>query len=87
MPRYTWLAIWYAFATFEMVYVKRVVDTLPMTTWSRTYYQVSGSQTLKHVMQPGKVSAVQLISIKPLCALMLHGQSSGCGISAWAAVF
>ncbi|KAK9834889.1 hypothetical protein WJX81_006759 [Elliptochloris bilobata] len=36
---YAWVAIWYAFGVFEMVYVKRVVDSVPMTTWSRTYYQ------------------------------------------------
>ena len=37
---YSWIAIWYTFAVFEMVYVKKVVDTVQMTTWSRTYYQV-----------------------------------------------
>lgn len=37
---YIWLAVWYSFAVFEMVYVKKVVDTVEMTTWSRTYYQV-----------------------------------------------
>ena len=36
---YVWLAIWYSFAVFEMVYVKKVVDTVEMTTWSRTYFQ------------------------------------------------
>ena len=36
---YMWLGIWYSFAVFEMVYVKKVVDTVDMTTWSRTYYQ------------------------------------------------
>ena len=37
---YVWILIWYTFAVFEMVYVKKVVDTVKMTTWSRTYYQV-----------------------------------------------
>ena len=37
---YTWVALWYASATFEQVWVKKVVDTIQMTTWSRTYYQV-----------------------------------------------
>lgn len=37
---YVWIGIWYFFAVFEMVYVKKVVDTVQMTTWSRTYYQV-----------------------------------------------
>lgn len=36
---YVWIAVWYAFALFEMVYVKVVVDSVQMTTWSRTYYQ------------------------------------------------
>lgn len=36
---YVWIAVWYAFAVFEMVYVKVVVDSVQMTTWSRTYYQ------------------------------------------------
>ena len=35
---YVWIIIWYTFAVFEMVYVKKVVDTVKMTTWSRTYY-------------------------------------------------
>ena len=37
---YVWLAIWYTFTVFEIVYVKKVVDSVEMTTWSRTYYQV-----------------------------------------------
>ena len=36
---YVWIAVWYAFAVFEMVYVKKVVDSVKMTTWSRSYYQ------------------------------------------------
>lgn len=43
---YLWLGIWYFFAVFEMVYVKKVVDTVEMTTWSRTYYQVDSSHLL-----------------------------------------
>ena len=38
---YVWLGIWYSFAVFEMVWVKKVVDTVEMTTWGRTYYQVN----------------------------------------------
>lgn len=37
---YLWIGIWYSFAIFEVVYVKKVVDTVKMTTWSRAYYQV-----------------------------------------------
>lgn len=36
---YVWLAIWYACAVAEMVFVKQVVDSVRMTTWSRSYYQ------------------------------------------------
>ena len=43
---YVWLGIWYSFAIFEMVYVKKVVDTVEMTTWSRTYFQVTPSSNL-----------------------------------------
>ena len=41
---YAWIAIWYCFAVFEMVYVKKVVDTVQMTTWSRTYYQARAAR-------------------------------------------
>ena len=43
---YVWIAVWYAFAVFEMVYVKIVVDSVQMTTWSRTYYQARPADTL-----------------------------------------
>ena len=43
---YVWIAIWYTFAVFEMVYVKIVVDSVQMTTWSRTYYQARPADTL-----------------------------------------
>ena len=36
---YLWLAIWYAFAVAEMVWVKKVVDSVSMSTWSRSFYQ------------------------------------------------
>ncbi|CAL5224035.1 g6656 [Coccomyxa viridis] len=36
---YVWLGVWYTFTVFEIVYVKKVVDSVKMTTWSRTYYQ------------------------------------------------
>ncbi len=37
---YIWIAIWYTFAVFEMVWVKKVVDSIQQSTWSRTFYQV-----------------------------------------------
>jgi len=36
---YAWLATWYTFAVAEMVWVKKVVDTVAMSTWGRTFYQ------------------------------------------------
>ena len=36
---YLWLGIWYACGVGEMVFVKQVVDSVRMTTWSRSYYQ------------------------------------------------
>lgn len=36
---YAWLATWYTFAIAEMVWVKKVVDTVAMSTWGRTFYQ------------------------------------------------
>ena len=49
---YVWIIIWYTFAVFEMVYVKKVVDTVKMTTWSRTYYQVKRTASGLHVSGP-----------------------------------
>ncbi len=43
---YMWTAVWYGFAVFEMVYVKAVIDSVQMTTWSRTYYQARPRATL-----------------------------------------
>eukprot|EP00198_Chlamydomonas_reinhardtii_P002048 XP_001691384.1 sugar nucleotide transporter [Chlamydomonas reinhardtii] len=38
LSAYTWLALWYAFFTFDTVYAKHVVDTVQMTNWGRVYY-------------------------------------------------
>ncbi|KAI8464704.1 MAG: solute carrier protein [Monoraphidium minutum] len=35
---YVWLAVWYAFFTFEGVWVKHMCDTVPMSNWARVYY-------------------------------------------------
>mmetsp|Transcript_12051 Transcript_12051/g.34437 ORF Transcript_12051/g.34437 Transcript_12051/m.34437 type:complete len:358 (-) Transcript_12051:162-1235(-) len=35
---YTWLAMYFIFIVIEMVFVKFVVDTVPMSTWTRVYY-------------------------------------------------
>jgi len=33
-----WLAVYFVFIVTEMVFVKFVVDTVPMSTWTRVYY-------------------------------------------------
>ncbi|GLC45730.1 hypothetical protein PLESTF_000598600 [Pleodorina starrii] len=35
---YYWLLLWYAFFTFDTVYVKHMCDTVKMTNWGRVYY-------------------------------------------------
>jgi solute carrier family 35 len=37
---YIWVGIWYALCVVDSVVMKHVADTVPMTTWSRTYYNV-----------------------------------------------
>jgi len=39
MRGYLWLAVWYACGVGEMIFVEQVVDSVRMTTWSRSYYQ------------------------------------------------
>merc|ERR1712187_729799 len=34
----TWLIVYFIFIVVEMVFVKFVVDTIPMSTWTRVYY-------------------------------------------------
>ncbi|GLC35333.1 hypothetical protein PLESTB_000576200 [Pleodorina starrii] len=35
---YYWLLLWYAFFTFDTVYVKHMCETVKMSNWSRVYY-------------------------------------------------
>ncbi|CAE7328621.1 GFT1 [Symbiodinium sp. CCMP2456] len=35
---YSWLLVYFVFIVIEMVFVKFVVDTVPMSTWTRVYY-------------------------------------------------
>jgi GDP-mannose transporter len=35
---YAWVVVWYAFFTFEGVWVKHVCDTVPMSNWARVLY-------------------------------------------------
>ena len=58
---YAWIAIWYCFAVFEMVYVKKVVDTVQMTTWSRTYYQVCAPPRTRRLLN------IELWAVRHAC--------------------
>jgi GDP-mannose transporter len=69
-----WLAVYFVFIVTEMVFVKFVVDTVPMSTWTRVYYNNALSiplALLSDIMQgdtsflkvewtPGAVIAVSL---------------------------
>merc|ERR1711956_27413 len=35
---YLWLILYFIFIVVEMVFVKFIVDTVPMSTWTRVYY-------------------------------------------------
>jgi len=35
---YSWLVVYFIFIVLEMVFVKFIVDTVPMSTWTRVYY-------------------------------------------------
>merc|ERR1719401_3056589 len=35
---YVWLVVYFVFIVVEMVFVKFIVDTVPMSTWTRVYY-------------------------------------------------
>jgi len=35
---YSWLAVYFVFIVVEMVFIKFIVDTVPMSTWTRVYY-------------------------------------------------
>jgi GDP-mannose transporter len=35
---YIWVSVYFVFIVIEMVYVKFVVDSVPMSTWTRVYY-------------------------------------------------
>lgn len=37
---YLWVFIWYSLCVVDSVIMKHVADTVPMTTWSRAYYNV-----------------------------------------------
>lgn len=35
---YMWLSVYFVFIVIEMVFVKFIVETIPMSTWTRVYY-------------------------------------------------
>jgi predicted ABC-type sugar transport system permease subunit len=38
--------VWFVVFAVDMVYIKFVVDTVPMTNWGRVYYQVGANTAL-----------------------------------------
>eukprot|EP00959_Pyramimonas_sp_CCMP1952_P278510 5823180-Pyramimonas_sp.AAC.1 len=36
---YEWIAVWFTMFSIDMVYIKYVIQTVPMTNWGRVYYQ------------------------------------------------
>ncbi len=44
---YVWVFLWYTLCVVDSVIMKHVADTVPMTTWSRTYYNVRPETTLR----------------------------------------
>lgn len=37
---YVWLAAWYTLCMVDALLMKKITDTVPMSTWSRTLYNV-----------------------------------------------
>ena len=37
---YMWVGVWFVVFAVDVVYIKYIVDTVPMTSWGRVYYQV-----------------------------------------------
>jgi GDP-mannose transporter len=71
---YFWLVVYFIFIVVEMVFVKFVVDTVPMSTWTRVYYNntlsipmavassvlAGGSIVFATTLTPGVICAVGL---------------------------
>lgn len=36
---YMWVGVWFVVFAIDVVYIKYIVDTVPMTSWGRVYYQ------------------------------------------------
>mmetsp|Transcript_18733 Transcript_18733/g.39828 ORF Transcript_18733/g.39828 Transcript_18733/m.39828 type:complete len:342 (-) Transcript_18733:145-1170(-) len=50
---YTWLLVYFAFIVIEMVFVKFVIETVPMSTWTRVYYNNVLSLPMALMTLPG----------------------------------
>ena len=37
---YVWLGAWYTLCMVDALLMKKITDTVPMSTWSRTLYNV-----------------------------------------------
>lgn len=39
MTGYTWLGIWFSISVAEIVWIKKVIQSVDMTNWERSFYQ------------------------------------------------
>jgi GDP-mannose transporter len=70
---YTWIAAYFVFIVVEMVFVKFIVDTVPMSTWTRVYYNNALSipmAILSSVVAGGSVVfAAGTLTFTAMCAV------------------
>lgn len=81
---YVWLTIWYACAVAEMVFVKQVVDSVRVTTWSRSYYQnvLSVAPLAVVALATNETARVTRDSFTPTsCAILMGSCIAGLGMS------
>jgi hypothetical protein len=54
---YMWVGVWFVVFAIDVVYIKYIVDTVPMTSWGRVYYQVRNNASPTY--PPFQVFAVE----------------------------
>jgi len=60
---YVWLVLYFVFIVVEMVFVKFVVETVPMSTWTRVYYNNALSIPLV-VISSGMLGFGQFLTVE-----------------------
>ncbi|CAK0868364.1 unnamed protein product [Prorocentrum cordatum] len=71
---YSWLALYFVFIVVEMVFVKFIVETVPMSTWTRVYYNNALSipmAILSSVVAGGSVLFATTLTPGAICAVGL----------------